>query len=45
MEDPAQQLSNAVAHYILDQMQADPIDPAAIFVPGFTDITYPRRTG
>jgi Domain of unknown function (DUF5624) len=43
MEDPAQQLSNAVAHYILDQMTGDPIDPGAVFVPGFTDIAYPPR--
>jgi Domain of unknown function (DUF5624) len=43
MEDPAQQLSNAVAHYILDQMSEDPIDPGAVFVPGFTDIAYPKR--
>jgi hypothetical protein len=43
MEDPAQQLSNSVAHYILDQMGKDPIDPAAVFVPGFTDMAYPRR--
>ena len=43
MEDPAQQLSNAVAHYILDQMSEDPIDPGAVFIPGFTDIAYPRR--
>jgi hypothetical protein len=44
MEDPAQQLSNAVAHYILDQMNDDPIDPGAVFVPGFTDTLYPQRT-
>ena len=42
MEDPAQQLSNAVAHYILDQMDEDPIDPGAVFVPGFTDVPYPK---
>jgi hypothetical protein len=45
MEDPGQQLSNAVAHYILDQMTEDPIDPRAVFVPGFTEIAYPRRKG
>ena len=43
MEDPGQQLANAVAHYIVDQMTDDPIDPGAVFVPGFTDIEYPRR--
>ena len=43
MEDPAQQLSNAVAHYILDQMQDDPVDPRTVFVPGFTDVAYPAR--
>jgi hypothetical protein len=45
MEDPGQQLANAVAHYILDQMSEDSIDPGAVFVPGFTDIAYPRRKG
>jgi hypothetical protein len=43
MEDPGQQLSNAVAHYIIDQMSGEPIDPATVFVPGFTDVIYPRR--
>ena len=43
MEDPAQQLSNAVAHYILDQMREDSVDPGAVFVPGFTDVEYPSQ--
>ena len=43
MEEPGQQLSNAVAHCIIDHMSGEPIDPAAVFVPGFIDVTYPRR--
>jgi Domain of unknown function (DUF5624) len=44
MEDPAQQLANATAHYIIDQLCACNNRPADVVVPGFTNMTYPRRT-
>ncbi|MDB6084421.1 MAG: hypothetical protein JWN43_2302 [Gammaproteobacteria bacterium] len=43
MEDPAQQLSNASAHYIIDQLCAVNNRPADVVVPGFTNLTYPKR--
>jgi len=42
MEDPGQQLSNAAAHYIIDQLSATQNQPAAVVIPGFTHTTYPR---
>jgi hypothetical protein len=44
MEDPAQQLANATAHYIIDQLCACGNCPAKVIVPGFTNMTYPRRS-
>jgi uncharacterized protein DUF5624 len=43
MEDPAQQLANATAHYIIDQLCACGNRPADVIVPGFTNMNYPRR--
>ena len=43
MEDPAQQLANSVAHYIIDQLCAGNNRPADVIVAGFTNVTYPRR--
>jgi len=43
MEDPAQQLANATAHYIIDQLCACDNRPADVVVPGFTNMNYPRR--
>jgi hypothetical protein len=43
MEDPAQQLANATAHYIIDQLCACDNRPSKVIVPGFTNMTYPRR--
>ncbi len=43
MEDPAQQLANAGAQFIVDQLCANGNRPADVVVPGFTDVTYPRR--
>jgi Domain of unknown function (DUF5624) len=43
MEDPAQQLANSVAHYIIDQLCATNNRPADVIVAGFTNVTYPRR--
>jgi Domain of unknown function (DUF5624) len=44
MEDPAQQLANATAHYIIDQLCACDNRPSKVIVPGFTNMTYPRRS-
>jgi hypothetical protein len=43
MEDPAQQLSNAVAHYMIDQLCAADNQPSKVVIPGFTATHYPRR--
>ncbi len=42
MEDPAQQLANASAHYIIDQLCACNNRPSSVVVPGFTHMPYPR---
>ena len=44
MEDPAQQLANATAQYIIDQLCACGNRPEKVIVPGFTNMTYPRRS-
>jgi hypothetical protein len=44
MEDPAQQLANATAHCIIDQLCACDNLPTKVIVPGFTNMTYPRRS-
>lgn len=44
MEDPGQQLANASAHYIIDQLCANGNRPSDVQVPGFTKTVYPRRT-
>lgn len=43
MEDPAQQLANAGAQFIVDQLCANGNRPDAVIVPGFTNTVYPRR--
>jgi hypothetical protein len=43
MEDPAQQLANSVAHYIIDQLCACDNRPQDVIVAGFTNVSYPRR--
>jgi hypothetical protein len=43
MEDPAQQLANSVAPYIVDQLCDSDNHPADVIVAGFTNVTYPRR--
>ncbi len=43
MEDPAQQLANAGAQFIVDQLCANGNRPADVVVPGFTNTVYPRR--
>jgi hypothetical protein len=43
MEDPAQQLANSVAHYIIDQLCTCGNRPADVVVAGFTNVTYPQR--
>lgn len=42
MEDPAQQLANAGAQFIVDQLCANGNRPADVVVPGFTNTVYPR---
>jgi hypothetical protein len=43
MEDPGQMVSNAAAHYVIDQLVAAGNDPAEVFIPGFTDLDYRRQ--
>ena len=42
MEDPAQQLANAGAQFMIDQLCENGNDPSKVKVPGLTDIEYPR---
>lgn len=42
MEDPGQQLANAGAQFIVDQLCANGNRPADVVVPGFTGVDYPR---
>lgn len=42
MEDPSQQLANAGAQFIVDQLAANGNRPEAVAVPGFTDTVYPH---
>ena len=44
MEDPGQQLANASAHYVIDQLCAVDLRPEDVVIPGFTNTVYPRRT-
>jgi hypothetical protein len=43
MEDPAQLLSNSVAHYVIDQLCDHDNRPGAVIIPGFSNTTYPAR--
>jgi Domain of unknown function (DUF5624) len=43
MEDPAQQLANSVAHYIIDQLCACGNRPEKVVIAGFSNVNYPRR--
>jgi hypothetical protein len=43
MEDPAQLISNAAAHYVIDQLCACGNRPSEVVIPGFTNTTYPPR--
>ena len=43
MEDPRQQLANASAHYIIDQLSQNDNRPERVVVPGFENVEYPRR--
>jgi hypothetical protein len=42
MEDPGQLLANSVASYIIDQLFEHGNRPAEVFIPGFTNVAYPR---
>ncbi len=44
MEDPGQQLANAGAQFIVDQLCANGNRPEQVVVPGFSNVTYPTRT-
>jgi Domain of unknown function (DUF5624) len=43
MEDPTQLLSNSVAHFVTDQLCEHGNRPEAVVIPGFSNVTYPRR--
>jgi hypothetical protein len=43
MEDPAQLLSNSVAHYVIDQLCDHDNRPGAVVIPGLSNTTYPPR--
>jgi hypothetical protein len=43
MEDPGQLLANSVASYIIDQLSEHGNRPAEVFIPGFSNVTYPAR--
>jgi Domain of unknown function (DUF5624) len=43
MEDPAQLLANSVASYIIDQLCECGNRPAEVTIPGFTNVSYPKR--
>lgn len=43
MEDPRQLLANSVASFIIDQLCEHGNRPADVFIPGFTNVTYPAR--
>jgi hypothetical protein len=43
MEDPAQLLANSVASYIIDQLCECGNRPAEVIIPGFTNVSYPKR--
>lgn len=45
MEDPSQLLSNCVADYIVDQLHANDNNPAAVAIPGFSNVDYPPLPG
>ena len=40
MEDPGQLISNAAAHYIIDELCACGNDPAKVVIPYFTNVSY-----
>jgi len=44
MEDSGQQLANAGAQFMIDQLCAADNQPEKVIVPGFTNTIYPRRT-
>jgi Domain of unknown function (DUF5624) len=43
MEDPRQQLANASAQFIIDQLADNGNRPQDVIVPGFSNTVYPRR--
>lgn len=43
MEDPGQLISNAAAHYVIDQLCANGNRPEQVIIPGFTGVEYRHR--
>ncbi|MCX8570753.1 DUF5624 domain-containing protein [Aminobacter sp. MET-1] len=43
MEDPRQLLSNSVSEFIIDELCHKDLNPAAVVIPGFTNVSYPAR--
>jgi Domain of unknown function (DUF5624) len=43
MEDPAQLLSNSVAHFVIDQLCEQNNRPELVVIPGFSKVSYPAR--
>jgi hypothetical protein len=43
MEDPGQLLANSVASYVVDQLCACDNRPGDVVIPGFTNVSYPKR--
>ncbi len=43
MEDPAQLLSNSVAHSVIDQLCENSNRPELVVIPGFSKVSYPAR--
>lgn len=42
MEDPRQLLSNSVSEFVIDELCDKGLDPAAVVIPGFTNVNYPN---
>jgi hypothetical protein len=42
MEDPAQLLSNSVAHFVIEQLCQHDNEPLRVVIPGFSAVTYPK---
>jgi len=43
MEDPTQLVLERRADYVIDQLCANGNQPSKVAIPGFTNVSYPRR--